>query len=51
MNMHATALLLTIPASDQQMSEYDLKLLLARILSTSAKTLTNGPFGKYAQKL
>ncbi|EPP8061535.1 TPA: hypothetical protein F6U24_15605 [Escherichia coli] len=39
------------PLSDQQMSEYDLKLLPREdSFDFLAKTLTNGPFGKYAQK-
>lgn len=38
------------PLSDQQMSEYDLKLLPRGFFRLLAKTLTNGPFGKYAQK-
>ncbi|HAH0686471.1 TPA: hypothetical protein GGA65_21215 [Escherichia coli] len=39
------------PLSDQQMSEYDLKLLPREdSFDFLAKTLTHGPFGKYAQK-
>lgn len=39
------------PLSDQQMSEYALKLLPREdSFDFLAKTLTNGPFGKYAQK-
>ncbi|HCD6438893.1 TPA: hypothetical protein NDU23_004699 [Escherichia coli] len=39
------------PLSDQQMSEYDLKLLPREdSFDFLAKTLTDGPFGKYSQK-